>query len=93
MPPKILPPEAMSAEEKFNALANLKDKLEDAKEALSDAYENVTPENVHNNAAMLEFESTYWYGVKLSTQFFFLQSKISESCKICLHQLNCFHPP
>lgn len=29
MPPKILPPEAMSAEEKFSALANLKDKLED----------------------------------------------------------------
>ncbi len=29
MPPKTVPPEAMSAEEKFNALANLKDKLED----------------------------------------------------------------
>ncbi|MEN6444859.1 MAG: hypothetical protein ABFC98_02300 [Candidatus Cloacimonas sp.] len=29
MPQKILPPESMSAEEKFSALANLKDKLED----------------------------------------------------------------
>lgn len=29
MPKTMIPPEAMSAEEKFNALANLKDKLED----------------------------------------------------------------
>lgn len=45
-------------------VTDLKDKLQDAQEALNDAYENVTPEDVKSNAAMLEFESTYWAGVK-----------------------------
>jgi len=47
-------------------VVDLKDKLQDAQEALKDAYENVTPEDVHNNAAMLEFESTYWRGVGIA---------------------------
>ena len=42
---------------------DVKDQIEDATEALNDAYENVSPEDVKNNAAMLKFEETYWNNV------------------------------
>lgn len=41
----------------------LKDRLEDANEAVEDAYANITPENVSTNAAMEEFAEVYWKGV------------------------------
>ena len=39
---------------------DLNDKLDDAKEALVDAYENVSPDDVKTNAKMGDFETTYW---------------------------------
>ena len=43
---------------------DVKDQIEDANEALVDAYENVSPDDVKNNAAMLKFEDTYWGNVQ-----------------------------
>ena len=45
-------------------LERLNDGLEDAKEGVETAYQNVTVENVANNATMESFASTYWYGVE-----------------------------
>ena len=42
----------------------LNDKLEDAVEAVKDAYENVKPEDVATNAKMDAFSVVYWEGVK-----------------------------
>lgn len=47
-----------------DSLEDLKDQIEDATEALVDAYDNVTPDDVKNNKAMAEFEEIYWAGVK-----------------------------
>ena len=43
---------------------DLKDQIEDATEALQDAYDAVVPEDVKNNAAMAAFEQVYWSNVK-----------------------------
>ena len=42
---------------------DFKDRIEDATEALTEAYDNVTPDNVINNAVMLEFEGKYWSNI------------------------------
>lgn len=49
-------------------VVDLKDQLQDANEALADAYEAVTPDDVHNNAAMSAFEDVYWSNVKAAKQ-------------------------
>ena len=43
---------------------DLNDQLVDAKEAVSDAYMNVSVDNVKTNAAMANFEIEYWAGVR-----------------------------
>ena len=45
---------------------DVKDQIEDAAEALVDAYDNVTPDDVRNNAAMLSFEKSYWQSVNMA---------------------------
>jgi chaperonin cofactor prefoldin len=42
---------------------DLTDQLQDAKEAVNDAYMAVTAEDVKTNAAMNSFADTYWYNV------------------------------
>lgn len=45
--------------ENEQVLSELDDQLEDAKEALNDAYLNVTPEDVATNQCQVEFMETY----------------------------------
>ena len=42
---------------------DLTDQLQDAKEAVNDAYMAVTAEDVKTNAAMNSFADIYWYNV------------------------------
>lgn len=46
------------------AIDNLKDELEDAECAVEDAKTQVTPEDVKDNASMVEFAATYWARIK-----------------------------
>ena len=45
------------------ALSEIDDKIEDAEEALKDAYRNVKIEDINNNDAMKEFSSKYWANI------------------------------
>lgn len=45
------------------AVAESDRNIEDAKEAVEAAYDNITLENVANNAAMSSFSSQYWDGI------------------------------
>lgn len=50
--------------ERQEEIENLNDKLEDAKEALEDAYIGISLDNVKNNDAMDRFSSTYWDNIE-----------------------------
>jgi phage shock protein A len=57
----------VTVENSYNdSIDDLKERLEDAKEALKLSYEDVNPENVSTNAAALEFSKTYWNKVSLA---------------------------
>ena len=46
------------------AVASSDRNIEDAKEAVEAAYDNITMENVSNNAAMTQYSSVYWRGIE-----------------------------
>lgn len=57
--------------------------IEDAKDAVEAAYQNITPENVINNAAMTAYSSEFWRNVNYAEQALEqLEKEVEEATKL-----------
>ena len=57
--------------------------IEDAKDAVEAAYQNITPENVINNAAMTAYSAEFWRNVNYAEQALEqLEKEVEEATKL-----------